>query len=195
MCGIAGIFAYDELSDSVDQPELIRIRDYMTTRGPDGFGEWYSSDKRVGLAHRRLSIIDLSENASQPMKSVDGGLTVTFNGEICNYRALRAGLEACGCVFRTNSDTEVLLQLYRMRRPAMVGDLRGMFAFGLWANQRRRLLLARDPHGIGERGNRHVRKYYDRTGLAGHSIELLRATAAERAKKSHQSRKGGRSAA
>jgi asparagine synthase (glutamine-hydrolysing) len=148
MCGIAGIYAYHYAANSVDRNELRRMRDYMAARGPDGIGEWYSQDERVGFGHRRLTIIDLSERGAQPMVSADGKLVVTFNGEIYNYRQLRASLEAKGCRFRTQTDTEVLLHLYAEKGGAMVHDLRGMFAFGLWDAERGALLLARDPYGI-----------------------------------------------
>jgi asparagine synthase (glutamine-hydrolysing) len=148
VCGVAGIYAYHYAANRVDRAELRRIRDYMTARGPDGFGEWYSKDERVGFGHRRLSIIDLSERGAQPMTSADGKLVVTFNGEIYNYRQLRALLEAKGCKFRTETDTEVLLHLYAEKGDAMVNDLRGMFAFGLWDADKNALLLARDPYGI-----------------------------------------------
>jgi asparagine synthase (glutamine-hydrolysing) len=148
MCGIAGIYAYHGAADGIDHAELIRIRDHMTARGPDGYGAWFSQDGRLGLGHRRLSIIDLSDRAAQPMESADGKLVITFNGEIYNYKALRAELEAEGHVFRTQSDTEVLLHLYALKGAAMVDDLRGMFAFGIWDLERRGLLLARDPYGI-----------------------------------------------
>ena len=120
----------------------------MAARGPDGSGTWLSQDGRVGFGHRRLSIIDLSDRAAQPMESADGKLVVTFNGEIYNYKALRTELEAEGCVFHTQSDTEVLLHLYAEKGAAMVDDLRGMFAFGIWDLEKRGLLLARDPYGI-----------------------------------------------
>jgi asparagine synthase (glutamine-hydrolysing) len=148
VCGVAGIYAYHYAANPVDRAELRRIRDYMTARGPDGFGEWYSKDERVGFGHRRLSIIDLTERGAQPMTSADGKLVVTFNGEIYNYRHLRASLEAKGCRFRTQTDTEVLLHLYVQKGEAMVKDLRGMFAFGLWDADKNALLLARDPYGI-----------------------------------------------
>jgi asparagine synthase (glutamine-hydrolysing) len=148
MCGIVGIYAFHYAANAVDRDELRRIRDHMAARGPDGFGEWYSQDGRVGLGHRRLTIIDLSERGAQPMVSADGKLAVTFNGEIYNYRQLRASLEAKGCRFRTQTDTEVLLHLYAEKGEAMVHDLRGMFAFGLWDAEKGALLLARDPYGI-----------------------------------------------
>jgi asparagine synthase (glutamine-hydrolysing) len=148
MCGINGIFAYHYAANGIDRAELIRTRDHMAARGPDGRGEWIAADGRVGLAHRRLAIIDLSDAGSQPMVSADGKLVVTFNGEICNYREVRSRLEAQGQVFRSQSDTEVLLHLYARNGEAMVQDLRGMFAFAIWDVERRTLFLARDPYGI-----------------------------------------------
>jgi len=124
------------------------MRDHMAMRGPDGLGEWFSVDGSVGFGHRRLSIIDLSDAASQPMLSSEGDLVVTFNGEIYNFWALRKELEARGHVFRTTSDTEVLLHLYAEKGEAMVHDLRGMFAFAIWDARKRALFLARDPYGI-----------------------------------------------
>ena len=148
MCGIAGIYAYHSAANPADRAELISIRDHMAARGPDSAGSWFSPDGRVALGHRRLSIIELSERGAQPMGSADGKLVVTFNGEIYNYRALRAELSAQGYVFRTQSDTEVLLHLYAAKGPAMVNYLRGMFAFGIWDLEKRGVLLARDPFGI-----------------------------------------------
>ena len=148
MCGIVAIYGYHEASDQVDQHELILIRDHMTLRGPDGNGMWISRNKRVGLGHRRLSIIDLSNNAGQPMKSADGKLVITFNGEIYNYKALRTKLQRKGYIFRTQSDTEVLLHLYSHKGEAMVNDLRGMFAFSLWDGNKCAMLLARDAYGV-----------------------------------------------
>jgi asparagine synthase (glutamine-hydrolysing) len=148
MCGIAGIYAYHYAANAVDRAELRRIRDYMAARGPDGLGEWYSQDERVGFGHRRLTIIDLSDRGAQPMMSADGKLVVTFNGEIYNYRQLRASLEAKGHRFRTQTDTEVLLHLYAQKGEAMVHELRGMFAFGVWDAEKKAILLARDPYGI-----------------------------------------------
>jgi asparagine synthase (glutamine-hydrolysing) len=148
MCGIAGLYAYHYAANSIDIMELRGIRDAMAARGPDGHGEWQSADGRLGLGHRRLAIIDLSDGGAQPMASADGKAVITFNGEIYNYKSLRSDLEAKGYAFRTQSDTEVLLQLYAAKGPAMVRDLRGMFAFALWDVEKRGLLLARDPYGI-----------------------------------------------
>ena len=148
MCGIAGIFAYHDTAGPVDRSELRTIRDDMITRGPDGKGEWFSADGRVALGHRRLAIIDLHDRAAQPMASADGHCQIVFNGEIYNYRELRKNLEECGHVFQTESDTEVLLQLYAEKGEKMLADLRGMFAFALWDARQQAFLLARDPYGI-----------------------------------------------
>lgn len=148
MCGIAAIFAYDRAAPPVDTGEVVAIRDAMIARGPDGAGCWRDEEGRVGLGHRRLSIIDLSAGGTQPMASRDGRLVVTFNGEIYNYRALRAKLEAEGAIFASNCDTEVLLHLYQRRGENMLDDLRGMFAFAIWDAPKRRLFMARDPYGI-----------------------------------------------
>lgn len=148
MCGIAGLYAYLDVAPPVDRAELSRMNARMAPRGPDGSGDWFSADGRVGFTHRRLAIIDLSDRGAQPMHSADGTLTITFNGEIYNYRELKAELETKGYRFRSDSDTEVLLQLYADRGQSMVEALRGMFAFGLWDGAKRQLLLARDPLGI-----------------------------------------------
>jgi asparagine synthase (glutamine-hydrolysing) len=147
MCGICGAIAYRSATPP-DTDALRRARDLMAARGPDGYGEWQSLDRRVWLGHRRLSIIELSDLGAQPMTSHDGRYVVTFNGEIYNFRALREQLVARGYEFRSHSDTEVLLELYRARGADFVRELRGMFAFALWDNADHTLLLARDPYGI-----------------------------------------------
>ena len=117
----------------------------LAHRGPDGEGWWV--DGPVGLVHRRLAIVDLSEAAAQPMTTADGRLRIAYNGEIYNFPALRRALEARGARFRTRSDTEVLLAAYRAWGLACLDRLRGMFAFALWDAEARRLLLARDRIG------------------------------------------------
>lgn len=148
MCGLAAILAGSRSASPVDGDELLRIRDAMTARGPDGAGSWLSPDGRVGLGHRRLAIIDLSPAGAQPMATEDGRLRIVFNGEIYNYRALRAELEAEGVRFVSHTDTEVILRLYRRHGRAMLDRLRGMFAFALWDEQAQGMLLARDHFGI-----------------------------------------------
>ncbi len=144
MCGIAGTFS--RAGPKVDRDELLAMRDAMRARGPDGEGLWLSGTGDAGLAHRRLAIIDLSDAAAQPMTR--GRHIIVFNGEIYNYRALRAEMEARGHVFRTHSDTEVILVLYAEHGPAMLSRLRGMYAFALYDTEARQLFLARDPFGI-----------------------------------------------
>jgi len=148
MCGIAGIFSYRNFALAVDAAELVRIREAMRSRGPDGAGVWIAEDGRVGLAHRRLAIIDVGESGAQPMEDVSGRLRIVFNGEIYNYQSLRADLEGRGYRFRSHSDTEVLLNLYAERGAGMLRLLRGMYAFAIWDAGDRRLFLARDPFGI-----------------------------------------------
>jgi asparagine synthase (glutamine-hydrolysing) len=149
MCGVAAIFAYGEAAPPIDRAEILRMRDRMTSRGPDGEGEWFSEKSQVGLGHRRLSIIDLSPAGAQPMFNADRSLVIIFNGEIYNYEELRSRLSAKGYRFRSNSDTEVLLALYETRGgEAMLNDLRGMYAFAIWDQPRQCLFLARDPFGI-----------------------------------------------
>jgi asparagine synthase (glutamine-hydrolysing) len=147
MCGIAVIFQHHS-DDPVSREEMRRMLDRMQRRGPDGEGQWYSPDDRVGLGHRRLAIIDLTEDGAQPMRSADGNCVITFNGEIYNHLELRRELEAKGRRFRSASDTEVLLQMFEEYGEAMLGRLRGMFAFAIWDQAKRRLFLARDPFGI-----------------------------------------------
>jgi len=167
MCGIIGI---------VEQPPSGRdLRallapglESLKKRGPDGEGLWVDATGSVALGHRRLAIIDLSEGGAQPMVSDDGQLAITFSGQIFNYRELQAELRERGVRFRSDSDTEVVLQLYAAYGGAMVGKLRGMFAFGLWDAARGTLLLARDPYGIKP-------LYYARDGQSFRFASQVRA--------------------
>lgn len=144
MCGINAIYAY--ANGPVDPGELELTRECMRSRGPDAGNLWISSDRRVGLGHRRLSIIDISDAGSQPMTR--GENAIVFNGEIYNYQELRSELEREGVTFTSHSDTEVLLRLFERDRETMLPRLRGMFAFALWDARAGRLFLARDPYGI-----------------------------------------------
>lgn len=147
MCGFAGAFLF-ERNDSANDFIVQRMCDHMEARGPNGVGYW--SDHRAGLyfGHRRLSIIDLDSRANQPMRSEDGRYVIIFNGEIYNFRELRSSLESKGEIFRTQSDTEVLLKLYRDEGEGMLSRLRGMFAFAIYDCQTRSVFMARDPYGI-----------------------------------------------
>ena len=145
MCGIVGSFDYGRGAGRVTPGLIEAMGDAIAHRGPDGRGSFISTDARIGLGHRRLAIVD-PEGGAQPMYGA-GGVCVVFNGEIYNYPALRAELEADGARFATRCDTEVLLHLYERRGDAMVDALVGMFAFALWDPARERLLFARDPMG------------------------------------------------
>jgi asparagine synthase (glutamine-hydrolysing) len=148
MCGINGIVSFGAGAAPVDAGELTRTREAMRSRGPDAAGIWLSPDGRTGLGHRRLSIIDVSNRANQPMVSREGDLVLTFNGEIYNFSELREELARDGESFATTSDTEVVLRMYRRWGDAMLPRLRGMFAFAIWDARSNTLFLARDPYGI-----------------------------------------------
>ncbi len=148
MCGIAGIFAYHPDAPPVNQEALLRMSEHMKARGPDGDGLFFSEDRRLGLAHRRLAIIDLSDAASQPMRDPDTGNQIVFNGEIYNYRELREELIRKGVRFFSASDTEVLLKLYGLFGPQMLDKIRGMYAFAIWDKHKKGTFLVRDPFGI-----------------------------------------------
>src|SRR5260221_2667488 len=148
MCGITAIYAFHAATQPAVEEELIRTRDAMRARGPDAAGAWFSPDRHVALGHRRLSILDLDHRADQPMLAPGGQAAIVYNGEIYNYRELRAELEADGETFSTTSDTEVLLRMYLRQGPAMLSRLRGMFALAAWNEATRTMFLARDPYGI-----------------------------------------------
>ena len=143
MCGIAvAVGSIDgEILGAVE-----RMRDVQTHRGPDAEGMWH--DERAVLAHRRLSIIDLSADGIQPMVDSERGLVISYNGELYNYVELRAELEGLGVVFRTRTDTEVLLRAYMCWGRDCVERFRGMYAVAVWDGKARELFLARDRLGI-----------------------------------------------
>jgi len=149
MCGIVGILETTG-SRGVDSGLLGRMRDAMVHRGPDAEGIWKSPDGKVGLAHRRLAIVDLSDMASQPMSDSEGKIWITFNGEIYNHLSLRRDLEQAGRQFKTDhSDTEVLVHGFlEWGVDELLNRLEGMFAFAIWDCQNSKLTLARDRIGI-----------------------------------------------
>jgi asparagine synthase (glutamine-hydrolysing) len=153
MCGIAGFFRTE--APDANEGTLRRMGEAILHRGPDAGGEYL--DDYVGLAHRRLSIIDLSPQGNQPMFSADGRLVIVFNGEIYNFLELRKQLEQEGVVFCTKTDTEVILALYRKLGTACLTQLNGMFAFALWDTVEKTLFIARDR--IGKKP-----LYYSHTG-------------------------------
>ncbi len=149
MCGIAGVFTW--LPEArVSAPVLTRMREVMQHRGPDDAGQWISADERVGLAFRRLAIVDLSPTANQPMANEDGSVRVVFNGEIYNHAEIRRELKALGGhTWKTDhSDTEVILHAFEQWGIACVERFRGMFAIALWDDRRRELWLIRDRVGV-----------------------------------------------
>ena len=144
MCGIIGLISRVPCTER----RLLSVgRDVMIHRGPDDAGEWWSSDGRVGLAHRRLAIIDLSPSGHQPMHTADGDLSIVFNGEIYNFQDLRRELEDKGHAFQTRSDTEVILAAYREWGENCPARFNGAFAFALYDARRRQLFMARDRAG------------------------------------------------
>lgn len=148
MCGITALFAYRANAAPVRPAELEAITESMRSRGPDAGGTWISEDRRVGLGSRRLAIIDLSDEGTQPMFGVAGEVGIVFNGEIYNHRELRASLERGGARFHSHTDTEVILQLWRRDGPAMLGLLRGMYAFAIYDTRVKQMFVARDPYGL-----------------------------------------------
>lgn len=150
MCGIAGIFHGRSFGEGGEALRALaaRMGDTLAHRGPDDAGVWVDASAGLALAHRRLSIIDLSAAGHQPMASASGRFRIVFNGEIYNFRALRARLERGGAAFRGHSDTEVLLAaIEAWGLEAALADANGMFAFALWDARTRRLALARDRVG------------------------------------------------
>lgn len=148
MCGIVGVYNYGNPGRPIQADTIVRMRDTMEHRGPDDAGIYVSPDGKLGLGHRRLSILDLTALGHQPMASPDGRYWIVFNGEIYNFRELRGELEPKGYTFRSTSDTEVLLALFAEYGPKMLHRLRGMFALAIWDTRDERLWLARDRIGI-----------------------------------------------
>lgn len=142
MCGIAGFLG------PWSETFLGAMVDSLAHRGPDGSGVVHDREAGLGLGHRRLSIIDLSDAAAQPMRTADGRYTITYNGELYNYRALRRELMDRGVAFRSDSDTEVLLELFAREGLDCLDRLHGIFAFAVWDSEARRLTLARDHLGV-----------------------------------------------
>jgi len=144
MCGICGNINLDS-EMNVSRHDIERMVNQLIHRGPDSSGFWLGA--RVGLGHTRLSIIDLSKAANQPMSNEDASIWITYNGEVYNFQELRDELEAKGHRFKSKSDTEVIIHLYEEKGIDCVKYLRGMFAFGLWDEVNQILFLARDRLG------------------------------------------------
>lgn len=144
MCGIAGIIDFE--SRVIGQHEVKMMTDTISHRGPDGEGIWVSQNGSVGLGHRRLSIIDLSTSANQPMHYLDR-YTIVFNGEIYNYIEIKEELKAKGYKFQTSSDTEVLMALFDLKKEKCLDEVDGMFAFVIWDSVEQKIFAARDRFG------------------------------------------------
>ena len=149
MCGIVGVINIGR-KDNISKKKLINMRDTMFHRGPDGSGIWISKNNQVGFAHRRLSIIDLSEQANQPMLDDDEELVLIFNGEIYNHLSLRKELQKIGYIFKTShSDTEVILHGYKeWGLEVLLEKISGDYAFAIWDVKKNLLSLARDKMGV-----------------------------------------------
>ena len=147
MCGISGVYNY--LEKSIDAKSILeKIIKLQHTRGPDDQGIWISKCKKISFGNNRLSIIDLTKNGRQPFVSKEGDLVITFNGEIYNFKEIKKELNAKNIFFKSNTDTEVILESYKYWGIDFIKRLRGMFAFAMWDLKKRKLILARDPFGI-----------------------------------------------
>jgi asparagine synthase (glutamine-hydrolysing) len=142
MCGLIASFT----SSPISQAGIRKALDRMDSRGPDGEGFW--KEEGVFLGHRRLAIIDLDNRAAQPLQSSCGRYVIVFNGEIYNFQELRESLKKQGIVFKTTSDTEVILEMFVSEGEAMLSKLHGMFAFVIWDRIKKCAFAARDPYGI-----------------------------------------------
>lgn len=145
MCGIAGVLSPEK---NVSPEVLKKMAASLAHRGPDGEAVWTNADGAVGFAHRRLSILDLSDDGRQPMHSADSRFTIVFNGEIYNYLEIREQLEKKGCRFRSRCDTEVLLAAFQEKGEQCLDELDGMFAFAVWDEREKTLFAARDRVGL-----------------------------------------------
>src|SRR5690606_11520389 len=145
MCGITGIYAFNEVG-RLGMINLVAATDKLEKRGPDQYGTF--AKHFVGMGHRRLSIIDRSENGKQPMKDEEGRYTIVFNGEIYNFQTLRDGLLEKGYQFKSDTDTEVLLKLYIDRGPSCLQALNGFFSLAIYDDLEKSLFVARDRMGI-----------------------------------------------
>ena len=147
MCGISGIYNY--LGKNINSKPIIQqIIKIQNLRGPDDNGVWESRCNKVHFGHNRLSIIDLTKGGSQPFISIDCKFIITFNGEIYNFKEIKEELINKNIKFKSNSDTEVIVESYRYWGLEFLRKLRGMFAFALWDIENKKLVLARDPFGI-----------------------------------------------
>jgi len=158
MCGIAGVI---DFRNGVTDAEIKSMTEAIRHRGPDNEGSYFNKEKTVGLGHRRLSFLDLSERGRQPLSNTEGTLWITFNGEVYNFLELKRELKQLGHQFHSNSDSEVLVHAYEQWREKMLDKLVGMWAFAIWDERNQTLFAARDRFGIkpfyfGEQNGRFV---------------------------------------
>jgi asparagine synthase (glutamine-hydrolysing) len=150
MCAIVGSLVTQNSTFEIQHDFINIMRDTMTHRGPDGAGTWVSKDKKIGLGHRRLAILDLSEAASQPMSSQDHNIKIAFNGEIYNHAEIRKELIKLGRKrwITSHSDTEVILQAYEEWGIECISKFRGIFGIAIWDARINELILVRDRLGV-----------------------------------------------
>ena len=150
MCGIVGSLLFNNSTATISESYIRKMRDTMVHRGPDGAGTWVSPDGKTGLGHRRLSIIDLSNKAAQPMGNSDGSVQISFNGEIYNHNEIRQELDLTRkYTWKTDhSDTEVILHAFEEWGIECVHHFRGMFAIAIWDGRSEELWLLRDRMGV-----------------------------------------------
>jgi len=146
MCGITGIYNFNE--SKVDESHLRKFNDSLAHRGPNGSGIAILNDGKIGFGHRRLSILDLSEDGKQPMSYLNSRYTITYNGEVFNFLELRKELEASGYSFKTETDTEVILAAYDCWGLSGLNKFNGMWALAIWDSAKRELIISRDRYGI-----------------------------------------------
>ena len=146
MCGISGILDYGTSNKDHIKSDLLEFNKVLSHRGPDGEGVWIDSTNSVGLAHRRLSIIDLTDNGAQPMINRETKDVICFNGEIFNYKDIKKKYFS-NYNFQSNSDTEAILKLYQKYHLDIFDIMDGMFAFTIWDYARQELIIARDKSG------------------------------------------------
>ncbi len=148
MCGIVGVINRESQNKEEFEKILSSMRDTMIHRGPDGYGNWISENGKIGLGHRRLSIIDLSNAGKQPMSNPEKTIWITYNGEIYNHMEVRAELEKLGYKYHSGTDTETIIYAYQEWGIECLNKFNGMFAFGLWDTKINTLFLVRDRIGI-----------------------------------------------
>ena len=140
MCGISGI--YNSFNKDINSRRIIeKIIKLQDKRGPDGSGIWQSNCNKITFGHNRLAIIDLSEKAKQPFVSKNNNLIITFNGEIYNYKEIKKELTQKNIIFKSNSDTEVILESYKFWGINFLNKLRGMFSFAIWDDLKKKLTV------------------------------------------------------